>query len=240
MFGTWFVPGAPEATVAGGAAVPEGASAYGGVSGGMGGGAGGVNTQPQRPPVIAAAPPALPSSAASGAGGAAESAAPASQLAANVSLKACARATGPSTLYIQIYDEASRAPATALRQALQAAAGAPLVVAPIENVVRSADLRQQRRPVPWPRPTLLVHDPASRPCAQAISRYIGAPWAASAAPGGIDRVRVRDLPASLQAQPGVIELWLPPQDATLSRVTPDAREADVLAGAMAGPAEVRR
>ena len=244
VFGTWFVPGLPEATVAGGAAMPEGDSAYGGgpgagaspaarggVSGGMGGGAGGVNTLPQRPPIITAAPPALPSSAASGAGGAAESAAPASQLAANVSLKACARATGPSTLYIQIYDEGSRPPAAALRQALQAEAGAPLVVAPIENVVRSADLRQQRRPVPWPRPTLLLHDPASRPCAQAISRYIGVPWAASATPGSINRIRVRDLPASMQAQPGVIELWLPPQESTLAKK--DGQE-DVLAGRLAG------
>jgi hypothetical protein len=85
------------------------------------------------------------------------------------------------------------------------------MVAPIENVIRSADLRQQRRPVPWPRPTLILHDPGHRDCARAIARFIGAPWIV---PGDTDRIRLRDLPRSLQAQSGVIELWLPPVDAT--------------------------
>jgi hypothetical protein len=83
------------------------------------------------------------------------------------------------------------------------------MVAPIENVVRSADLRQQRRPVPWPRPTLILHDPGRRDCARAIARHIGAPWIL---PGEVERVRLRDLPRSLQAQPGVMELWLPPAE----------------------------
>jgi len=80
-------------------------------------------------------------------------------------------------------------------------------------VIRSADLRQQRRPVPWPRPTLVLHDPASRDCARAILGYIGAPWVV---PGDVDQVWLRDLPRSLQARPGVIELWLPPSDMTTS------------------------
>ena len=64
---------------------------------------------------------------------------------------------------------------------------------------------------------LLLHDPASRDCARAITRYIGEPWAASATPGTAKRVRVRKLPAFLQAQPGVIELWLPPLESMLSQ-----------------------
>ena len=125
------------------------------------------------------------------------------------SLQSCLRDTGRSTLYVHIYDEGSRLPATLLRQALSPDDNSPLLVAPIENVTRGADLRQQRRPVPWPKPTLVLHDPASRECARAISRYIGAPWLSAT---DVDRVWLRDLPRSLQARPGVIELWLPPPD----------------------------
>ena len=124
-------------------------------------------------------------------------------------LQSCAHGQGGSTLYIQIYSETSRLAATALRQALQPEEGAPLLVAPIENVVRNAELRQQRPPVPWANPTLVLHDPASGDCARAIAAQVGAPWLNEA---GISQVRLRGLPASLQAQPGVLELWLPPVD----------------------------
>ena len=124
-------------------------------------------------------------------------------------LQSCAHGHGGSTLYIQIYSETSRLAATALRQALQPEEGAPLLVAPIENVVRNAELRQQRPPVPWANPTLVLHDPASGDCARAIAAQVGAPWLNEA---GISQVRLRGLPASLQAQPGVLELWLPPVD----------------------------
>jgi len=129
-------------------------------------------------------------------------------------------------LYVHIYDETSRLPATALRQALQTEADSQLLVAPVENVIRSADLRQQRRPVPWPKPTLVLHDAASRDCARAISRYIGAPWVM---PGDVDRIWLRDLPRSLQARPGVIELWLPPSDMTTSM---NSANRDELVGAL--------
>ncbi len=132
-------------------------------------------------------------------------------------LNACARPSGRTTVYLQVYDEASRAPATALRQALQAGGSSSLVVAPLENVTRSADLRQQRRPVPWPKPTLVLHDPESRDCARAIARYIGAPWLSSASPGDTDRVWLRDLPGNLKPRPGVIELWLPPLEVNVSQ-----------------------
>jgi len=134
------------------------------------------------------------------------------RVAATPTLQSCARDNGNSTLYIQIYDEDTRVATTALRKALQSAGGVALLVAPIENVVRSADLRQQRRPVAWPTPTMVLHDPASRQCANAIASYVGAPWVTEP---GVQTVRLRDIPTSLKAKPGVMELWLPPvQDAT--------------------------
>jgi hypothetical protein len=126
----------------------------------------------------------------------------------SAALQACARSDSGSTLYIHIYSESTRMAATALRQRLQPEDGAPLLVAPIENVVRNAELRQQRPPVPWPNPTLVLHDPASRDCALAIASAVGAPW--TGVDGSSSRVRLRGLPASLQARPGVLELWLPP------------------------------
>ncbi|MFZ2387998.1 MAG: hypothetical protein WAW69_09335, partial [Polaromonas sp.] len=135
------------------------------------------------------------------------------------SLQPCRRASGRTTLYIQIYDEASRLPAASLRQALQTEAYGPVVVAPVENVIRSADLRQQRKPIPWPKPTFVLHDPASRDCAQAISRFISAPWVL---PGAAEPVWLRELPRSLPARPGVIELWLPPTEVAVSENSVDA------------------
>ncbi|MDB5849245.1 MAG: hypothetical protein JWP29_2997 [Rhodoferax sp.] len=132
--------------------------------------------------------------------------------ATDLKLKACARpGGGSSTLYLQIYDEASRPAATALREALQAEAGNLVQVAPIENVVRSAELRQQRKAVPWPKPTFVLHDPGSGSCAAALARFVGTPWIEPQ--GDPDPVWVRGLPRRLQATPGVIELWLPPVSA---------------------------
>ena len=132
------------------------------------------------------------------------------------SLEPCLRDGARTTLYIHIYDEASRGYTRGLRKDLQAAPDAPVMVAPVENVSRAADLRQTRKPVPWPKPTLLMHDrgdPKTQACALAISNYIGAPWVI---PGLENQVWLRDLPGSLQAQPGVIELWLPPTDSVSS------------------------
>ena len=138
-------------------------------------------------------------------------------------LQACARSgnSGNSTLYIHIYSESTRMAATALRQTLQPEEGVPLLVAPIENVVRNAELRQQRPPVPWPNPTLVLHDPASRNCARAIAAAVGAPWHSE---NGTTRVvRLRSLPASLQARPGVLELWLPPLEPNADTEPPSVR-----------------
>ncbi|RZL00727.1 MAG: hypothetical protein EOP36_14470 [Rubrivivax sp.] len=162
-----------------------------------------VNREPAQVPTPAAVPTAAPTVAV----------APSS-----VSLEACRRSPGNTLLYVQIYDEFSRGSATALRQALQAKAGELVQVAPIENVTLSAQVRQQRRPAPWPKPTFVLHDPASQACAKAMSGLLGLPWVA---PGdGADKVWVRELPKSLNRRPGVIELWLPPSVQQTSSTKP--------------------
>jgi hypothetical protein len=128
------------------------------------------------------------------------------------SLGACQRPEGPVTLYVQVYDEVSRTVAEALRQQVQKQideTGLTLQVAPVENVARTAQLRQQRRPVPWAQATFVLHDrQGTAPCAWALARLLGEPWV----PKGqaMTKVWVRELPGSLKARPGVIELWLPP------------------------------
>ncbi|HMN20379.1 MAG TPA: patatin-like phospholipase family protein [Ottowia sp.] len=108
------------------------------------------------------------------------------------------------TIYPQIYDEAARERAESLRRAL---AAAQYQTAPLENVTRSAELRQQRRPVPWRQPTLIAHDAAARACAQQLSQALAQ---ARCWPGVTQHPPwTTDLPASLKAQPNTLELWLP-------------------------------
>ncbi|MCB2022965.1 MAG: hypothetical protein KDG44_19360, partial [Burkholderiaceae bacterium] len=109
-----------------------------------------------------------------------------------------------------IYDEASREVAKAVVRALRNDTDDALRVAPIENVTRAAALRDQRRPVPWPQPTLIVHNPGEHACAVALAATIRATLPAVA--GRDPAVWVRDLPRTLTPSPGVIELWLPPSD----------------------------
>jgi len=145
-----------------------------------------VTVAPPLPPVAAASAPPAPAQA----------------------MGVCRREQGSTILYMQVYDEYARGPATALRQTLEAQAGDLVQVAPIENVTLSAQVRQQRRPAPWPQPTFVLHDPDSRPCAEAMARLLGRPWVM---PGdAVNKVWIRDLPKSLTRRPGVIELWLPP------------------------------
>lgn len=120
----------------------------------------------------------------------------------------CQRASGFTTLYVQVYDESSRMAASSLARALRRASAGSMQIAPIENVSRTAELRQQRRPAPWAQATFVLHDPASRACAAAMAAYVRAPWVVGNDPG---QVWIRDLPSTLPTRrAGVIELWLPP------------------------------
>ena len=128
-------------------------------------------------------------------------------------LGVCAADGTPLRLYLQIYDEPSRSAAESLARALQRAGGAALQLAPVENVSRSSELRQQRRPVPWPQPTLLVHHPDDLPCARQLSATLQ-----GLRPGfgtQDDSVWIRETSRSLRAHRGVMDLWLPPTESTL-------------------------
>ena len=182
----------------------------------------------REPPEQAARPPsATPGAAAdavAGGGPAASGAAAAanpepkpeaapSPAAALAALACTAEANEPLRIYVQVYDEPSRRLAALLRQRLQAEVGVNVQVAPIENVSRSSELRQQRKPVPWPQPTFIVHRRSDEPCAQALRATVSASWRVS---GGEREVWVGELPKSLQGRSSerMIELWLPPQGTT--------------------------
>ncbi|WP_428421308.1 hypothetical protein [Methylibium sp.] len=123
---------------------------------------------------------------------------------------ACDGSGRPLQLYIQVYDEASRQQARALRRDLQALAGDHVQVAPVEDVARTAALRGTRRPVPWPQPTLLLHDSHERTCAEVLSPLIQRSWSV---PGVTPtQVWIRQLPADQTKQERVLELWLPPRE----------------------------
>jgi hypothetical protein len=123
---------------------------------------------------------------------------------------ACKRSVGAerSVLYVQVYDETSLRLANQWRQTLLGSLGADLQVAPIENVSRTAELRQQRRPSLWPKPTFLLHDSSGGDCAQALKALLKTQLKPAASD---DAVWIRNLPKSQpNLKKGVIELWLPP------------------------------
>ncbi|SEQ32915.1 Patatin-like phospholipase [Solimonas aquatica] len=102
------------------------------------------------------------------------------------------------TLYTQIYAEPQRAPAEALLAELRERG---LATPGIENVVRSAQRRNQDPPLPWSQPTLL-YQPESKDCAEALAAYLRLRPA-------FRQTHAQALPAGLSNRSGVIELWLP-------------------------------
>ena len=109
------------------------------------------------------------------------------------------------SLYTQIYSESARPRAEQLRARLQEARAGRLRIAPIENVLRTAALRQQRPPVPWQQPTLIFHKAELKTCAKALAQVVQVRWAMP----GNEKARATGLPAGLTGQPHTIELWLP-------------------------------
>ena len=92
-------------------------------------------------------------------------------------------------------------------------------VAGIENVSRSAELRQQRRPTPWPRPTLLVHHRRSDgACARALAAVVAESEGSGTPPGTSDEaagVWISEVPKNMRSERRhLIELWLPPASAS--------------------------
>ena len=125
---------------------------------------------------------------------------------------ACKREGDQTILYVQVYDEETRRLAEGWRRRLLSwQSDNKLNVAPVENVSRGAELRQQRRPVPWPKPTFVLHESNSRPCAKALASLLISGYGSQNVDVPDNEVWFRDLPDSqTNRRPGVIELWLPP------------------------------
>jgi hypothetical protein len=112
---------------------------------------------------------------------------------------------------VLVYDDETQSIAMQWRQnLLDLQADIGLRIVPVKNVTRDAELHQQRRPVPWPKPTLVLHDPGGRDCALALKRLITPRVAEPAQGTDDDSVRIHDLPeAQPNRRPGVIEFWWP-------------------------------
>jgi hypothetical protein len=136
----------------------------------------------------------------------------ASATGAGLLMDVCKRQGDETILYVQVYDEETRRLAEGWRRRLLSRPGDnKLKVAPVENVSRGAELRQQRRPVPWPKPTFVLHESNSRPCAKALASLLFSEDSSQNVDIPDDEVWFRDLPDSQpNRRPGVIELWLPP------------------------------
>ncbi len=116
----------------------------------------------------------------------------------------CGKAGRRQRVYVQVYDEASRA----LLQRAQWPLLRPQVIMPgIENVRITAAARDASPPAPHPVPTLLVHDSdKDGACAQEVRDWLSLQLKVERA-----RFDVRPLPKGFSSEPGVIELWWPPQ-----------------------------
>jgi GH24 family phage-related lysozyme (muramidase) len=125
--------------------------------------------------------------------------------------KACQGDSGATRLFVLVYDDETQSLATRWRQSLidlQMPTG--LRIPPVRNVTRNAELHQQRRPVPWPKPTLVMHDVSSRECAVALKRLLTPRLTTPPQGADDDGVWIRDLPeAQPNRRPGVIEFWWP-------------------------------
>lgn len=116
----------------------------------------------------------------------------------------CGKAGRRQRVYVQVYDEVSRA----LLQRAQWPLLRPQVIMPgIENVRITAVARSATPPAPHPVPTLLVHD-SDKDGACAIELR---DWLALELDEEPAQFIVRPLPKGLSSEPGVIELWWPPQ-----------------------------
>lgn len=127
--------------------------------------------------------------------------------------QACLTRERVALLYLQIYDEAARNVAEDIRRKLNTQSASAWMVPPVDNVVQRSTLQGQRGPVPWPRPTLVVHRESDMACAEALREWLRPHLStrsqgseAQAAPADI---WIRRLPPTVKGRDGVFELWLP-------------------------------
>lgn len=128
----------------------------------------------------------------------------------DLGLQACRLGDRDATLYVHVYDEATRARLASLAPP---GTGSGVRIPGIENVVSSATARKARAPTPYRTPTLIVHDlPNRQGCADAVAAWVQQqiqPWY-----GADNAVAIAPLPARFKPGAGVMELWLPPVDST--------------------------
>ena len=150
-------------------------------------------------PASAASAPAAPASAPASASGQAASAPGQPAAAADPDC-------GGKTIYLQIHGPQQRELARALRQQWRALGAR---VPPIEDVLQSARQDQREPPPPVATPTVIVHQEASRACAEKLRKLSGE---ASGYPPAT--WMISPLPSVLQsrAAANVIEVWLPSAD----------------------------
>lgn len=126
---------------------------------------------------------------------------------------ACLTRERVALLYLQIYDEAARNVAEDIRRKLNAQASSAWMVPPVDNVVQRSKLQGQRGPVPWPRPTLVVHRENDMVCAEALREWLRPHLSTRTQGSSTDAtptdIWIRRLPPTVKGREGVFELWLP-------------------------------
>lgn len=100
-------------------------------------------------------------------------------------------------VYLHIYDEANRPEARQLGLLLTQQLG--MAAPPVENVVATAMRRGTDAPFTWQRLAIVYHAGVSDGCVSAVSSLLA----------GRDPL-VRKLPGKLKGNPGLIEIWVPP------------------------------
>ncbi|MGR4871526.1 hypothetical protein ACIPRI_21990 [Variovorax sp. LARHSF232] len=160
------------------------------------------------PPVVATAPPAmpgpLPAPETPPTAGAEEEAAVSPEVAsATPPLAPPALAAPPpnvcggALVYIQVYGQEMREDARAFRKPWRALGA---TVPPVEDVLESSRAAGRAPPAGHRQATILYHDGAQLPCAEAMARTLLPP---------VTRWSVRPLANHVRGTPGTIEVWLP-------------------------------
>ncbi|SAL72770.1 Patatin-like phospholipase [Caballeronia terrestris] len=105
------------------------------------------------------------------------------------------------TVYLQIYGPELRDRVRSLREPWRALGAS---VPPVEDVWDTARRSGRKAPQPYTVPTVIYHDPDSKPCADQLAPKDAAPqWS------------VVPLSARLEGRPGTIEVWIPPLQANV-------------------------
>jgi len=113
-----------------------------------------------------------------------------------------------------VYGQSAREQARAFRKPWRALGA---TVPPVEDVLESSRAAGRAPPAGHRQPTILYHDGAQIPCAEAMARTLLPP---------VTRWAVRPLGDYVQATSGTIEVWLPRPVPTASVRAPGSGTAE--------------